>query len=440
MRLAWFSPMPPVRSGVAQCSAELVDELRSDWTIDVFVDTPSADGDLRSAHEFVWQHQQNPYDLPVYQLGNSSHHDYIWPYLFRFPGLVVLHDAHLHHARAALLLRERRPSDYRAEFAAAQPGVNPDAAELAVAGFDSHLLYQWPFTSLAVQVSRMTAVHGRITRDELSARYPSRAIEHVRLGHGIRLSNEEASASQERARARLGIPADAIVFGCFGSLTPDKRVPQVLDAFEAVLPYIPSARLLLAGPHAAHYDVNADVARRSIAGRVHLTGFVAADADLSAYIAAADITLNLRWPTARETSGPWLRSLAAGKPSIVIDLAHTADVPTLDPRTWRGSVAGSEAVAVAVDILDEDHSLRLAMRRLGQDAALRDSLGSAARSYWTREHSQAAMFTDYRRIVPLAAATEAPRPALPSHLRDDESGVMNDILETFGVPVPWSKI
>lgn len=440
MRLAWFSPMPPVRSGVAACSAELVDELRRDWTVDVFVDTSNAGGILRPAHDFIWRHQQDPYDLSVYQLGNSSHHDYIWPYLFRFPGFVVLHDAHLHHARAALLLRERRPDDYRAEFAAAEPGVNPDAAELAIAGFHSHLLYQWPFTRLVIQASRMTAVHSRITRHELSARYPVRTIEHVRLGHGARLSDEEASVSRERARDQLGIPADALVFGCFGSLTPDKRVPQVLDAFEAVLPYAPSARLLLAGPHAAHYDVNADIARRSITGRVHVTGFVAADADLSAYIAAADITLNLRWPTARETSGPWLRSLAAGKPSIVIDLAHTADVPTLDPRTWRSTVAGDEPVAVAVDILDEDHSLRLAMRRLARDRALRDSLGRAARSYWTREHSHAAMFADYRRIVPLAAAAEAPRLPLPLHLRDDESGVMNGILETFGVPVPWSKI
>jgi hypothetical protein len=40
------------------------------------------------------------YDLCVYQTGNSRTHEFIWPYLFRWPGLVVLHDARLHHARA----------------------------------------------------------------------------------------------------------------------------------------------------------------------------------------------------------------------------------------------------------------------------------------------------------------------------------------------------
>src|SRR5512133_1138900 len=119
MRLAWFSPMPPVASGIAACSAELVDELAAHHAVDVYVhETAPGQSPVRrdahsrarvlSAHDFVWRQRAEPYDLPVYQIGNSSHHDYIWPYLFRYPGLTVLHDAHVHHARAASLLRTRR--------------------------------------------------------------------------------------------------------------------------------------------------------------------------------------------------------------------------------------------------------------------------------------------------------------------------------------------
>ncbi len=126
-RLAWFSPMPPVATGVAACSADLVSALRGEHQIDLFVDEPVvrlAPG-TRSAHDFVWRHQQQPYDLTVYQVGNSSHHDYLWPYLFRYPGLTVLHDAHLHHARAASLLRRFRAGDYRTEFAWNHPESRP---------------------------------------------------------------------------------------------------------------------------------------------------------------------------------------------------------------------------------------------------------------------------------------------------------------------------
>ena len=96
----------------------------TDHEIDVFVDEAVARvaPGTRSAHDFVWRHRQEPYDLTVYQVGNSSHHDYLWPYLFRYPGLTVLHDAHLHHARAAALLRTLRADDYRAEFACEPSG------------------------------------------------------------------------------------------------------------------------------------------------------------------------------------------------------------------------------------------------------------------------------------------------------------------------------
>src|SRR4051794_28082205 len=156
MRLAWFSPWPPVRTGIAGRSAELVAALRRRaHEVDVY---PEA-----AAHDFVWRRRVEPYDLAVYQFGNSSHHDYEWAYALNYPGLVVLHDTHLHHARAAFLLRERRAAEYRAEFAWNHPDVSPDLAELAVAGFDSRFYYDWPMVGSLVAASRLVAVHGEGT-------------------------------------------------------------------------------------------------------------------------------------------------------------------------------------------------------------------------------------------------------------------------------------
>src|SRR5262245_48756714 len=126
MRLAWFSPLPPVRSGIAAYTAEIVARLDPAHAIHVF--------DEEAAHEFVWRARRTPYDLVVYQLGNAPYHDYMWAYLVKYPGLVVLHDARLHHARARRLLKERRFDDYRREFAYDHPGAPDGAAEYAVEG------------------------------------------------------------------------------------------------------------------------------------------------------------------------------------------------------------------------------------------------------------------------------------------------------------------
>ena len=416
--------------------------LSEAYAIDVFVDEPVARlaRDARSAHEFVWRHAQAPYDLTVFQMGNSSNHDYIWPYLFRFPGLTVLHDVHLHHARAAVLLRNRRASDYRVEFRWNHPVADPNLAEVAIAGFDTHLYYSWPMTRLAAETSRLVAVHSPALVDMLAVDAPAARIDVVRLGHGTTMTPDAQQTARRDVRTRYGVPPDAVLFGCFGSLAPDKRIPEVLSALEDIVRYVPTAHLLLAGAPASHYDVASDVRRRGLDARTRLTGYLESDDELTACLAACDVSINLRWPTAREISGPWLRALALGKPTIVIDLAHLSGVPSLDPRTWEphqdGSAATLPPVCVAVDILDEVHSLKLAMRRLATDPALRDALGEAGRAYWTREHSVTGMVEDYRRVIARAIDVNAPAPALPAHAIDDGSGTLRRLLDHFGVPSP----
>jgi hypothetical protein len=86
-----------------------------------------------------------------------------------------------------------------------------------------------------------------------------------------------------------------------------------------------------------------------------------------------------------------------------------------------------------VDIMDEDHSLRLAMRRLASDPELRAKLGAAGRAYWQQEHSPEGMIDDYRLALEAAAASPVPRPALPAHLVNDGDGLLKALLADFGL-------
>lgn len=448
MRLAWFSPFPPVRTGIAACSADLVNHLSTRHEIDCYVDEPLARQQrsiagraLRSAHDFVWQHRRAPYDLTVYQLGNSSHHDYQWPYLFRYPGLVVLHDAHLHHARAAALLRVKRAADYRAEFEANHPEQPRDLAEMAVAGLDNHLYYSQPMNRLVVEASRLVAVHTRPLAQQLRQQFPNARIQAVRLGHGTVVDDAGRAAARERVRARYRIPADACLFGVFGGLTPEKRIPQILESFALLRTAVPEARLLLAGAPAAHYDLAAAIEAANLGDVAIVTGYIDSDDELTTTIAACDVALTMRWPTAREVSGPWLRALAARTPTVTTALTHTSDVPSLDPRSWRPSIPGTPPVTVAIDLLDEAHSLRLAIRRLAQDVQLRQSLAMAGYKYWETEHAIGAMVEDYERLLPAAAAAPAPRPELPPHLVQNGAGTLAAIAAKFNVGGRlWSNI
>jgi glycosyltransferase involved in cell wall biosynthesis len=451
VRLAWFTPWPSQPSGVAGRSAELVPLLADrGHGIDVFVDeqrvqiaaTASADPPepgqvrLQSAHDFVWRQARHQYDLSVYQLGNSRVHEFIWPYVFRWPGLVVLHDARLHHARAAALLSKRRVDDYRAEFVWSHPDVSPDLAELATHGFRGVYYYQWPMIRAVMESATLIAAHSRGAVDALRHAWPDRRTEYVALGEGR--AALDVGASRAAFRARLGLSDAAVVFGVFGGLTESRRLPQILRAFAGLRSSAPDAQLLLAGAEDPLLDARALAQLAGVADAVRVLGPLDA-ATFDAAIAAVDVSINLRWPSALETSGPWLRAIAAGRPTILTDLPHLGQIRTLDPRTWHihapvadlSPDADAQAMAVAVDILDEDHSLRLAMRRLAADADLRRRLGAAARSYWEAEHTPGRMVDDYEHAITLAVGLPRPSRQLPPHMVPDPVAHARTIVEPF---------
>ena len=446
-RLAWFTPLPPECSGIATYSVELLPRLADRFSIDVFVDDPGAPSPhprtpLFAAHDFVWKHARDPYGLVVYQLGNATCHDHMWSYLARYPGLVVLHDAQLHHARARSLLQQKRHDDYRAELAFDHPTAPAAVAELGVEGLLGSTTYFWPMLRVPVRTAKLVAVHNPWLARELETAFPDARFETIRMGVSDPLETASPDARRE-VLERHGLSPDAVVFAAYGGVTPEKRIPQILTGFGSVVAVEPRAQLLLVGATTGHYDALAEARDRGVADRVTLTGYVD-DTELPSYLAAADVCLCLRWPSAHETSASWLRCLAAGKPTVITDLAHMADVPTLVTRgLWSPSHLGSLAaqaeqpdpIAISIDILDEDGSLALTMRRLARDPGLRRRLGERSRAYWAERHTLATMAEDYERA--LAAAVEAPSPSLglslPKHFREDGRGHVRALLQPFGV-------
>ena len=452
-RLAWFTPLPPTKSGIAQYNSELLPDLASAFHIDLFVDdshqsfrSPAPTLRIYSAHDFVWMAERNRYDLVVYQLGNAPCHDYMWAYLSRYPGLVVLHDGQLHHARGRTLLQQwiPRKQDYRREFWFNHPDANPDLAELGAEGLLGSLTYFWPMLRIVVESSRRVLVHNEWLADRIREAHPGAAVDVVEMGVPEPTPRDGA---REQFRAKHGIAADAIVFTAFGKVTPEKRVREAMRAMASISQAVPQAHLLVAGETVEYYDLEADAAALGIADRVTFVGYVA-DEEIDEYLAASDVCLCMRWPTSRETSASWLRCLAAGKPTISTDLVHMADVPTVDPRDWSVLEARLKSrptgktlagpVGVSIDILDEDHSLKLALRRLATDEALRASLGRNASVLWSQRFRIEQMASGYRGIIERALAAPPRDPSgrtdLPGHLRANGTEHARQLLRDAGLP------
>ena len=84
MRIAFFSPLPPARSGIADYSAALLNELEP---LAEITRIPAIPPDFDPAR----------YDVLLYQIGNNADHAFCYEAALRWPGFVVLHEANLHH-------------------------------------------------------------------------------------------------------------------------------------------------------------------------------------------------------------------------------------------------------------------------------------------------------------------------------------------------------
>ena len=429
-RLAWFSPIPPDSSAIAGYTADLLPAMARNREVDLFTaaaEAPRPDGAAAvfSASEFERRQRAQPYDLVVYQLGTAPCHDAVWPYLVRYPGLVVLHEAYLHQARVRMLLAGESADDYRAEFAYNHPHAPAAVAELGVARLHGSLSGLWPMRQIVLDSARALLVHNDWLAAQLRQEAPRTEV-HV-LDMGVP-DVAVAADRREAVRQRHHVPRDATVFAAFGAITPAQRISRLLRALAALADGAPRWHLLLCGEPADRERLQVEAQALGIDRHVSVTGCIPPD-ELPAHLAATDVGVSLCWPPTRAIAASWLRCLAAGIPTIVTDLVHASDVPALDPNDWM--VAGrppahdlqghsNDPVGVTIDIRDEDHLLTLAVARLAGDHALRAELGGAARRLWKTRFTLDRMAAGYDRIIERACRAtfdEARRARLPAHLR-----------------------
>src|ERR1041385_1792456 len=102
MRVAYFSPLPPARSGIADYSAAVLEPLGRMAQVETFTEWPA-------------RFEASRYDVCVYQLGNNPYHTFVYEAAIQHPGVIVLNESNLHHLIADLTIRRQNWDAYLKE-------------------------------------------------------------------------------------------------------------------------------------------------------------------------------------------------------------------------------------------------------------------------------------------------------------------------------------
>jgi glycosyltransferase involved in cell wall biosynthesis len=373
VKVAYFSPMPPERSGVADYSALLLPALGE--RLDVSVVKRGRKRAPRGT------------DVSLYHVGNNPDaHAWIVDALRRQPGVVVLHDFVLHHLVAGMTVGRRDGHGY---LDAMEREYGVVGRLLAHGVLDKRIPPLWesrpadfPLSSFVYEYATGLIVHSRSVSDLVRASgftgtlsliphpaWPIHAVEPTRVAPGP-------------------------VIGCFGVVNASKRIPELLQATARVRAERPDVTLLLVGPASPGFDLERRLQRIGLAEEGLVREGWADERRLWALMAGADIAVNLRHPTMGETSGSVIRAMSLGKPLVVSDVGWFSELP--------------DDVALKIPPGDSEvEVLSAALELLVSRPDLRDAMGAAAAELARREHDLGRVAELYAAALEGAAGGEA---------------------------------
>jgi glycosyltransferase involved in cell wall biosynthesis len=360
MKVAYFSPLPPEQSGIADYSAHLLPALEK--RIDVEVARRGSKRRPRGA------------DAGLYHIGNNADaHAWIVEAFRREPGLVVLHDVVLHHLVAGITIGRGRPNDY---LDAMQRDSGIVGRLLAHGVLDGLLPSLWedraadfPLAMWVIEPATGVIVHSRFAEERVRE-----------LGYKGPVWRVPMPAWPVPA---AGPPPerDDVVIGCFGHMNTAKRIPELLDAFARLLQRRPGAKLILGGSASTGLDVEHLISQRGLEASVDRHGYLDEE-ELWRLISDSDVLVNLRHPTMGETSGMVVRALSIGKPLVVSDLGWFAELPDEVALKVPVDEGETEALDDVLDRLAGDPDLRLRMSESAAEWARNEhDLETAAELY-----------------------------------------------------------
>jgi len=356
MRVAYFSPLPPERSGIADYSALLLPALARRIGV-----VPVGRG----------QRAPRGADLRLYHIGNDAEaHGWIVEELEREPGVVALHDFVLHHLVAGMTIGR---GNGRAYLAAMEREYGTVGRLLGHGVLDQRIPMLWELRPEQYPLS--AGILSLATGLLVHSRYVERRAREIGFAGPIwRVPHPTWPPPADFAPSSLP-PGRSPVIGCFGNLNPTKRVPQLLQSFAHLRGRFPDALLVLAGAPAPRFRLDERLDRLGLLDSGAVARFDYVDEELLwSLVASSDVCVSLRAPTMGETSGVAIRTLCLGRPLVVSDVG------------WFSELPDSVAAKVPVDEWEVD-TLAAVLERLAEDRGLREAMGEAGRAYAEGEHS-----------------------------------------------------
>jgi hypothetical protein len=342
--VGFHSPLPPARSGVADHAVHLLAALREQGRVEI---------EPRRAH------------VRVYHIGNNPLHTAIYERALREPGIVVLHDAVLHHFALGYFSRERYIEEFAYNYGEWSRGLAEELwAARATSAADARF-FRYAMLKRLVETAHAVVVHNPAARQAVLDHCAAARV------YQIPLLCPPAAPSPVAFR-------DELLCGVFGHLRASKRLSTIVGCCSKLkLP------LVVAGPAPEELEplLSGPTVRR--------VGYTSSS-EFERLSREVDVCINLRFPSAGETSAVAVTMMSYAKPVILSATQETSAFPAgTCVRIDTGLREKEELAHMLAWLLQFRHDARM--------------IGANAQEYVTREHAPDRVAALYWEAIAAAA-------------------------------------
>ncbi|MBX9933025.1 MAG: glycosyltransferase [Methylobacterium sp.] len=315
--LAFISPLPPLETGIADYSAELLRELVRNYEVEVVTDQatisdPWIDSALPVLNVDDFKKSAHKFDRILYHFGNSDFHTYMFDLLYQYPGVVVLHDLFLSGVQAWREHHHRKTAHFTRALALSH---GYSALIDHIESKSDAAIWTYPINQEVVEAAKGVIVHSRFSYHHLL----QTRVEEDALAY-IPLLRAAVHPNRSGARQQIDLDDGQLLICSFGAVGKNKNSLLLLEGFRK---YVASGRsdvklVFVGGVGGDSYaeEFKRFISDNDLERQVSITGYVEPSIYKS-YLAAADVAIQLRAFTRGETSAAALDCLAYGIPTIV---------------------------------------------------------------------------------------------------------------------------
>ena len=373
LKLAYISPFPPLRTGIADYSCELVPYLESYYDIEIINNESSSESFPTRTDEW-FESNYEYYDRVLYHFGNSSFHSYMLPLLKKIPGVVVLHDFYLGDLMEVSHILDKNFLYYLHGYSS--------LCYLKSTNINK-VLSKFPCNKEILNRSKSIIVHSQYSKTLTSHWYSDISLDNYST---IPLLRESAKIEKKPLSKKiLKLPDNSFVVCTFGLIAKNKQNQELLQAWiNSSLSKESSCYLIFVGQNDKSDYAKELTKTINNNDNIYITGWIDSQT-FKDYLNLADMAVQLRSFSRGETSAALLDCMNYALPTITNANGSIAELP-------------SDTLYMLEDKFKVEE-LTLALETLYFDTKKRETLSKKAKAYITKMHNPQACASMYKDVI-----------------------------------------